>query len=209
MVCSRCSARTVCSLFSLLLFSFFFFSETNLTENAVPFSNRYLYENQLTGVLPASWSALSNLQELYFLFSLARVIVPGIEPITKVTSLQSTIWSNSCHLVSRPSSLSQSSAFVRFYFYAVFWFILTVYSKGIVFESIKWTSSFRLVCSQQSSNTVCCFPILLSNALMVSPWNFSDIWETINSLENFLTLGLLSLPCQFCMFFLSFSVFSI
>src|SRR3990167_9290632 len=119
--------------------------------------------------------------------------VPGIEPITKVTSLQSTIWSNSCHLVSRPSSLSQSSAFVRFYFYAVFWFILTVYSKVIVFESIKWTSSFRLVCSQQSSNTVCCFPILLSNALMVSPWNFSDIWETINSLENFLTLGLLSL----------------
>ena len=49
-----------------------------------------------------------------------------------------------------------------------FWFNLTVQAKIIVFEWIERNTSFGLVCSQQSGNTVCCFVVVLSNALMDS-----------------------------------------
>ena len=53
----HCLANSVCSFFS-----FFVKSDWNVL------FRRHLYDNQLTGGLPASWSALSNLRQMYFFF---------------------------------------------------------------------------------------------------------------------------------------------
>ena len=71
-----------------------------------------------------------SLQFTKIVLSFFLLHVSGIEPITKVTSFQWTIWSNSCHLVSHPSSLSQSSVLVRFFFSSVFiWFFWLFFQR--------------------------------------------------------------------------------